>query len=451
MQRVSTSEGMLVLDDWVAFAARHPHEFTVQYPPRPEYFRCHFLDPEPDSQFVLPATVLVYLHVPFCRSRCTYCDFAVSTARDREVHHDYVDALLRELVERPELQSTTIQGIDIGGGTPTRLDTDSLVRVLRAISHLVDRYQAPCPLSIETTPEAAAEEPYKMAALAEHGVRRISMGIQSFHSPTLKSLNRNTAVFQYSAAMANLRAAGFQRVNVDVIFSLPGQTLSEWREDLRLLCELQPDSITTYDCLYRGIGRRLHLQPGEMPSQSHFGLLYDAGHEILTASGYYAPYGSLNYSRHPLESGTSTYFQNRLLDGVPYLGLGNYATSLVGRRWRFNVRGVRQYVSRVQAGVSPVGDCYLLPQEEVEAKYVLGSLSFGVIEDEKFRRVSGRSVVEAYGEELKYAEGAGWLIRNGSTWRITSGMFRAVPQLRSIFYTQQARTWMRERENELLP
>lgn len=432
---------------WLAFAARHAHDFTIQYPPRREYFQqCHrSATGAPSALEWMPGEgdVLLYLHVPFCEAKCFYCNFAVDVSSGADLHRAYVDALLADLERHAGwLGRARVRGIDVGGGTPTRLPIRDLERLGVALRPFADPTH-PFPLSLETTPRIAATEPEKMHALRAAGFGRISMGVQSFHAATLASVNRGAQIAQTAQAMANLRAAGFRRINLDVIFALPGQTLVDWASDLAELIALQPDSITTYDCLYRGKGRALTRRTSTLPPPEVYGEMYDFAHERLTAAGWQAPYGSVNFAREPGETGTSAYFEGRLLDGLPYLGLGNYATSLRGLRWSFNTRGTRAYVRQVAEGASTTEDCYDLPAEEVMAKQILLSLNFGFIDPRRFAKQFGVELEEVFTPALECAASAGWLRRTtDGCWRMSEGAFGQLPLVRSLFYPQEAREWL---------
>ncbi|MBS0659256.1 MAG: coproporphyrinogen III oxidase family protein [Verrucomicrobia bacterium] len=432
---------------WLGFAARHAPDFTIQYPPRREYFQQRYRSPlgAPDTRDWMPAAgdVLLYLHVPFCEAKCYYCNFAVDVSSDADLHRRYVDALLVDLERhRPWLERARVRGIDVGGGTPTRLGSADLTRLGAALRPFADPAH-PWPLSLETTPRIAATEPEKMQALRAAGFGRVSMGVQSFHAATLAAVNRQAQVDQTAQAMAHLRAAGFARINLDVIFALPGQTLADWDFDLAQLIALQPDSITTYDCLYRGKGRALTRRTSQLPGPDVYGAMYDHAFARLTAAGWHAPYGSVNFAREPRETGTSAYFEGRLLDGLPYLGLGNYATSLRGHRWSFNVRGVRSYLRQVAADASTTEDCYDLPPAEVMAKQVLLSLNFGFIDPARFARQFGVDFEEVFAEPLACAVAAGWLQRApDACWRLAPGAFSQLPLLRALFYPPAARAWL---------
>jgi oxygen-independent coproporphyrinogen-3 oxidase len=434
------------LSAWLKFVEAHPHDFTIQYPVRREYFQQNFrhLPALRASEWLSDAPeALLYLHVPFCEAKCFYCNFAVDVSTDEQIHIGYVDALLRELNTHADwLGQTKIRGIDIGGGTPTRLSGRQLERLCRALEPYTQSTGHAFPVSIETTPRIASQEPDKLSILSRGGVQRVSMGVQSFNAATLALVNRRRQVEQTERAMANLRAAGFQRLNLDIIFGLPGQSLSDWLADLERIIALTPDSVTTYDCLYRGKGRALTKIAPTTPTPAQYGAMYDAGYERLTQAGWHASYGSVNFSRRRDETGTSACFEGRLLDGLPYLGLGNYASSLRGNRWSFNTYSVGDYTQRINAGANPCEYYYDLPAGEAQAKYILYSLNYGFIDEQRFRRRFGLGLQEAYPRELAYATTNGLLCQRGSHWGVTTGRFEHMHIIRSLFYPTAAREWL---------
>lgn len=300
----------------------------------------------------------------------------------------------------------------------------------------------PFPVSIETTPRIAAEQPEKLEALRIGGVDRVSLGVQSFNAATLASVNRRRQIAQTDRAMASLRATGFARTNLDIIFALPGQSVEDWKQDLERIIALAPDSITTYDCLYRGHGRALTKRTPVLPPPETYGTMYEIAHSMLTAAGWHAPYGSVNFSRHPSETGTSAYFEGRLLDGKPYLGLGNYATSLMENRWSFNAHGVSDYLTRVNAKEDPTEFFYELPAAESQAKYALYSLNYGFVDEARFARRFGVRLEDRYAEELNHAVATGWLECRQGRWSVKQGQFGRMHSIRSLFYTEPARQWL---------
>nr|WP_320133461.1 radical SAM protein [uncultured Holophaga sp.] len=421
-----------------------PHRFTIQYPPSRDYFREHFRAPGLSRPVPASPRQLVYLHVPFCEQRCSYCNFAVETRSSASDRSAYVSALVAQIQALaaalpPEVR---IPGIDLGGGTPTSLDPADLERLFEGIRLLLPRLEDAGGLSVETTPRIAAMAQDKLRILRQGGAERISMGLQSSRTAVLESIGRRRQRALEAEALASIRKAGFRRVNVDLIFGLPGQSLEDWRLDLEAALTLGTDAITTYDCLYRGQGRAFQATH-HPPAPEHYGRMYDEAFERLSAAGYRAPYGSLTFSRHPGETGTSAYFEARLLDGLPYLGLGNYASSLDGEHWWFAPEDAGSWAKAVMAGaVLPVEEGYRLPAEERMAKYILLSLSFGRLDPTRFHRVFGEDLLSRFGPRLHRAFEEGLLLPGEEGFRIPSGQFRSMPLLRALFYPRGALNWV---------
>lgn len=437
----------------IRWATDSPHVFTIQYPPSRDFFRQSFrVDFEPTIPSDLEITLL-YLHVPFCEAKCHYCNFAVDVRKDARVHRAYVDALVRQIDGFASIlpTNTKIPGIDIGGGTPTLLEMEALEKILLALRPLLKRSEIAHPLSIETTPRIAGSQPEKLALLRELGVSRISVGIQSTNDETLASVNRKAQTSLTDLALRSLVTAGFQRTNVDLVFGLPGQTIAHFQEDLARVVASGVDSITTYDCLYRGEGRVLPRKVSEFPSMDEYRAFYEVAYEFLHAQGYFAQYGSLNFSRHFGESGTSPYFEGRLLRGLPYIGLGSYASSLLGRYWWFAPYGTAAHISAVEAGhMLPVMDAYDLPEEERMAKSVLAMLNFGVIRRDYFQQQFGETLDSAFPGALEAAISRGWLSDDGSMLRVASGRFAQMPSIRALFYSVKGMNWVEQEGKRLL-
>ena len=430
-------------------ARSSPWDFTIQYPPRREYFQENFrasdeAEFDPTIAFGDGVPLLLYLHIPFCAQRCSYCNFAVDLGGTESRMASYAQALEDQLERAFDagLGRTDIRGIDIGGGTPTLLTTDQLTSLRGRLAPVLPRSRPANFVSIETTPESAAGDPHKLSQLVRSGVGRLSMGIQTTDADRLSGLGRPRLESSLlERAVDNARNGGFQRINTDLIFGLPDQTLESWASDLDGVLRLRPDSITTYDCLYRGKGRRLTRQSPERPTSERMGVLYDHAWTTLQAAGYRAPYGSVNFTLHADETGTSAYFEGRLLDGLPYLGLGNYATSWMGRRWTFAERSLSRWTRRAQDSWA-AGDDYLLPVEEAMAKQLLLMLSFGFLDGQRFELRFGEPLEERFGTRLRIAVEEGILEREGLTWSLVPGRFGQLPLLRALLYSERSLAWL---------
>jgi oxygen-independent coproporphyrinogen-3 oxidase len=459
-----------LIEKALLLSARHPHDFTIQYPIRREYFRDNFSVAVPSNQpqsfdvasqlktlSAAGSSIGLYVHVPFCASKCYYCNFAVDTRKSPAIHERYVSLLERELsylnsimmsgdADLTSRQNTVLSGIDIGGGTPTLLCIPLLKRVLSALVPFHSRcLPSSSPLSIETTPRIAATEPEKLTMMKELGVNRVSVGIQSTNAETLQRVNRQNQIELAESAIKNIRAADIDRLSVDIIFGLPGQTVEQWHEDLAFVAASGVDTITTYDCLYRGKGRSLSRTHKDWPKPDRYGELYNYAYDYLHKHGYHAPYGSVNFSKHAGETGVSAYFESRLLRGDPYIGVGNYASSMLGRYWTFAPYMVDEWAELVENENQhfPMKYVYDLPEAERMAKYLLLSLSFGVIHPQHFASAfDGSSFEQLYAASLEQAVQRGWMYRSeDGSWKIVDGQFASMPQIRSLFYSAGAIEW----------
>lgn len=308
--------------------------------------------------------------------------------------------------------------------------------------------------SIETTPEISATEPSKLRLIYDSGVHRISVGIQTSNKNLLCKINRQSPDDYVDQSVSNLRKIGFPRINLDLIFGLPEQSFDQWKADLARVVQLDPDSITTYDCIYKGKGRgvnslmeREHLH---RPSTEMYGVMYDHAYDYLLANGYHAPYGSVNFSKHSSETGTSSYFEKRLLHGMNYIGVGNYASTMIDRYWIFSPHSLEGWFDEIAKISSvetkwPVYNAYDLPLEERVAKYILSSLSFGFIDEKIFELAfPSWTLSNFYQQSLNYlVDERQWMVYNHKERRyyLQRGCFQYMPIIRSLFHTSRSHQW----------
>ena len=425
-----------------------PHQFTIQYPPSREYFQRSYRTRAGKMDVSELQRILIYVHIPFCEQKCGYCNFAVEAHSDAARHIRYVDALIKQIHRVHTLlpARTKVPGIDIGGGTPTMLSSSSLERLLLALRPFLSRTGNPMAVSTETTPRIASENPERLRVIVEGGVGRISMGLQSTNDDVLVSVGRGRQGSLGLRAAEAIRKAGFKRMNVDLIFALPGQAMADWKQDLDVAIRTGADSVTIYDCLYRGKGRPISRDPWHRPGPEDYGRMYDVAFEQLHAHGFHAPYGSVNFSQFGDETGTSLYFQGRLLDGLPYLGLGSSASSLVGDGWWFAPHRVGKWLDAIDhGGTLPQEDVYRLPIEERMAKYILLTLSFGILDPSRFLGVFREALEVRYGRALRHALDRGWIEYQGDLYRIRAGRFDQLPCIRALFYPPRAISWLEAR------
>lgn len=280
---------------------------------------------------------MIYVHIPFCHSKCAYCDF-YSTPDLRKVN-EVVKRIIfeheRRIVELPE--NTTYDTIYFGGGTPSILPDEIFIE----LASILFKPGKTIEFTIEVNPEDVTPE--KAELWLKQGVNRVSMGIQSFIDSELIAIGRRHSGGDAEKAFRILRNAGFSNVSCDLIFGLPGQTINSWNESLERLIKLNPEHVSVY-CLSYEKGTRLtrYLEDGKITETSEEDLIkmYSLACAFLKNYGY-EHYEISNYAKSQYKSlHNSSYWT-----GKPYLGLGPGAHSLDknGIR-RYNPNNIRKFI-----------------------------------------------------------------------------------------------------------
>ena len=273
-------------------------------------------------------TLGLYVHVPFCQTRCRYCEYTVVDREENGAEDAYFDALMREFDlyrQRLDTPRKTLIGFDIGGGTPAFVKPANIRRVIEA-ARKAFRFQPGLAISIETTPIIADREPAKIQAFREMGIERISMGVQTTHLKLARSLNREyEGLTMLESAVRHIREAGFRRFNIDLMYGFADQTPDSWRTTVEQAIALYPEYITLYQMRYKGT--RIQDQASRVTREAAHELASIA-RDYLLAAGYSGTPGKNTYSRIPRDVGTSDYLTERVVKGTPYLGLGLGAQSL---------------------------------------------------------------------------------------------------------------------------
>jgi oxygen-independent coproporphyrinogen-3 oxidase len=289
----------------------------------------------------------VYVHFPFCRARCPYCDFATAV-REPIPHDEYAAAVTAELAARagwfrdaspPELKS-----IYFGGGTPGLWRPEAIGRAIEATRRLFDA-AGPLEITVETNPgEVTAES---AAGLRAAGVNRVSLGMQAFQDRLLAAIGRQHSVAAIAAAVHAVRSAGIDNLCADLIFGLPGQTMDDWRRSLDSLVALSPEHITAYALtVERGtpFGARERAGMLPRPDEEAVAAMYSTAHEVLQGADF-EHYEISSYARPGRRAVHNTLYWT----GGAYLGVGASASSfrplVDGTGWRFsNPRALKTYL-----------------------------------------------------------------------------------------------------------
>lgn len=297
----------------------------------------------------------IYIHVPFCGRRCSYCDFAIAVRRDVPVS-EYIDAIMAELVTRGiDSLGGPIKSIYMGGGTPSKLGGTGVEHLLHRIAELAgfDKFStsaAELEITLEANPEDVTGEVAERWVAA--GVNRVSLGVQSFDPKVLDWMHRGHGPERAAQAVQILKSAGVQEISADLIFAVPENLGRNWTADLERVIELDVDHLSLYGLTVESqtpLGRwTARGEVTESPEERYEAEFLEA-HERLGAAGY-EHYEVSNYAR----PGRRARHNSAYWTGARYLGLGPSAHGFDGRERRWNVSAYAEWLRRVQAGQDPV-------------------------------------------------------------------------------------------------
>ncbi len=397
-------------------------------------------------------TLGLYVHVPFCKARCRYCEYTVVDRAENDAEDAYFDALLREFdLYRRHLDTPrkTLIGFDIGGGTPAFVKPGNIRRVVEA-ARASFRVKPGLAISIETTPIIADREPDKIRAYRDMGIERISMGVQTTHFKLARSLGREyEGLTMLEGAVRTIRDAGFRRFNVDLMYGFAEQSPETWRTTVAQTISLGPEYITLYRMRYKGT--RIQDQAARVTRQA-VNELEAIARDLLLAAGYAGTPGKNTYSRVPGDVGTSDYLTERVVKDTPYLGLGLGAQSLSHHTLSYNLgaasKSLKPYLRAVDAGRLPIQDLYHLPLDVAMAKMIAVSFYFGEIHREHFLSKFGVRLEDHFPREVDFVLRRGLMTCVGPYLRLTRKGAEHFNGVVALFYAGAVKDYLIRLDSE---
>ena len=286
----------------------------------------------------------IYIHTPFCKRRCIYCDFFSTTQSEKKPA--YVHALCQELDMRKDyLEGEDIETIYLGGGTPSQLSQEELEEIFSTLYNIY-KVKDNAEITLEANPDDLTPEYVHM--LRTLPINRISMGIQTFQEETLKLLHRRHTAQQAIEAFQRCREAGFQNISIDLMYGLPGETLDTWKEDLQQAIALRPEHISAYHLIYEEGTTLWKLKEQHQVEEADEDLsvtLFRTLIDELTRAGY-EHYEISNFCMTGLHSRHNSSYWT----GKKYLGCGPSAHSFNGTSRQWNVASLDKYIHAIQQG-----------------------------------------------------------------------------------------------------
>lgn len=357
----------------------------------------------------------LYIHIPFCRQACTYCDFHFSTSdkyRDR-----MVNAICLEISRLPEtvsLPSLSLRSVYFGGGTPSVLSAHQLERIWNAIGSAF-RVQPKAEITLEANPEDLSPE--YVSFLASSHVNRLSIGIQSFRDEDLRWMNRCHSVQQAVDALERAQSAGFANISLDLIYGIPSLGENDWEDNILRALKLKPTHVSAYSLtVEKGTALSHQIKKGLSPalsdtqSEGHYfalcALMQQHGYEHYEVSNFALP-------------GNRAVHNASYWHGWPYAGVGPSAHSYVGNRRWWNISNNARYMHGVENG-SPVSEGESLSEADIFNEYILTGLRSGRgIDPAYISSKTGINWGRERNRQLREYENKNWIVSSEAGYSAT--------------------------------
>ena len=307
----------------------------------------------------------LYVHVPFCRSKCQYCDFYSMATKDDKLMDGYLDAVCDHIKEAGELApGYKVDSVYFGGGTPSFFGADGLAVILTTIRRNFD-VVPDAEISVECNPDSVSDR--LLHRLYAEGFNRVSLGVQSDDDEILKKLGRPHTYAQAATAYQRIRKAGFRNVSIDLMYGLPGQDLQDWQETLDNVLRLNPEHVSCYALkIEEGTPFYDYKEMLNLPDDETQADMYLAAVEALRSRGF-RQYEISNFARKGLYSRHNMKYWT----GGEYLGFGPSASSdFAGKRFTLK-RDLQEYIAGIRDGGDIMEDLQEIPMRERAGEYLM--------------------------------------------------------------------------------
>lgn len=356
--------------------------------------------------------VALYIHIPFCKQKCFYCDFS-SYSNKENLMESYVRALIKELdINKDKYKFTSMF---IGGGTPSYLPKELLELLLKKINEL--NFKENSEKTIECNPGTLTEE--KLSLLKKYNINRLSLGLQSSNDNLLKTIGRIHNFKEFKDNFLLARKVGFNNINVDLMFGLPNQQLKDWEETLEEIISLNPEHISAYSLIVEeGTAFYKKFERGllKLPSEEDEREMYHRAKKFLEEKGY-KQYEISNYAKEGKECiHNIVYWKCR-----EYLGVGVAASSYIDSKRIKNIESIEDYINRMEAGEDVIESIINNSEKDnIEEFMFMGLRMMEGINEKEFKRRFNKNIDELYSKVISNNIEKELLERKGGRIYLTS-------------------------------
>jgi len=376
----------------------------------------------------------LYIHIPFCVSVCEYCIFVTTERKSAEEARRYADLIKKEAsLYRDVLRSRRFDSVYFGGGTPTYLKTDDLSDLLKFILDNFN-FTEGVEITIECSPDTVNYE--KLNSIRKIGANRLSIGVQTFNDMILKIINRRHNGERSIDAFNVARKAGFENINMDLMYGLPNQTMDTWQKDMDMVVKLGPENVTLYALTFRThskiYGKGYAFPPSKIKMD-----MYEFGRNILLENGY----SQINrnfFTKGGFRSNNFCY-QDNCLHSYPLLGLGVSTFSYAPLFPYSNTPDIKAYSDAISNGYLPIARGIHISPEEEKYHYLVLGLKLAAIDKTGFKNQFGVVPEEMFGNLLQALKELGLISISDTNIKLTPEGIKYADFISRLFYSDEIR------------
>lgn len=403
--------------------------YNTSYPLSPADWRQY----EAEGQLPFdPRPISFYLHIPFCTQSCSFCEYTRMRCPSEKVQHQYLDILENDVKHFLTVhRATVLEGCDIGGGTPTSLCDSTFARLMELYRYIIARtsqtgdYEP----SIEATSGTLGFNRIRM--IAEAGIKRVSIGIQTADRVILHNHKRNCSdpLISVCRTIERLRREGISKVNIDLMYGMRNQTFETVDSDIKAIRMLSPQQVTLYELRTNMNGYGFSMSKEDLFQM--YGRYYDA----LVKMGYHAMFGQNTFSLDSNDKGVSSYLRHRMTEGSDYVGFGVSAQSMSRFGVSYNIHKGKVLTDiDLNASSYNSGRHYRLPPSELASKYIAISAYNGRFSLAKVSEILGEDARYHFRDVISFCTDNGLISVDGDTVNITHDGFKYYGAVFSLFY-----------------
>lgn len=337
--------------------------------------------------------IALYIHIPFCKQKCLYCDFP-SYASKESMMDEYIEALTKEIGDKAK--NYIIKSVFIGGGTPSYLNKEGLLKLMEALKKL--QYVNGAEITMECNPGTVDEEKFNI--MKNGGINRLSFGLQTTKDSLLKKIGRIHSYSKFKENYYLARKCGFDNINVDMMFGLPDQTLQDWIDSLEEIISIKPEHISAYSLIIEEgtpFWKMYNEDKLNLPEENEERMMYEEGKKILEKHGY-NQYEISNYSL----TGRECIHNEEYWKCNEYLGVGASASGFVDNVRYKNIDSLSEYIKRINSNSEVIEEEIKNSlKDNIEEFMFMGLRMNCGINEEEFKRRFSKNVDDIYEEVIK--------------------------------------------------